>query len=95
MADVMDAIASLDPPAIPTHGREEGLCAAYEAAFEADKELWAEMVAPTVGRLEQGSFSLHWMNTDGGHWGTQVKPSSRGLTFMDCNRSKACGTVAS
>ena len=94
MADLIDAIASLDPPPIPTHGREEELCAAYEAAFEADKERWAELVAPTVGRLEQGSFSLHWMNTDGGHWGTQVKPSSRGLTFMDCNRSKAYGTVA-
>ncbi|MGH9036279.1 MAG: ferritin-like domain-containing protein [Acidimicrobiia bacterium] len=94
MADLTDAIEQLDPPPLSIVGREEELCAAYEAAFEADKKVWMEHVAPAVERLERGSFSLEWMNTDGGHWGTQVKPSSRGLTVMDINRSKAYGTVA-
>jgi hypothetical protein len=94
MADLTDAIAKLDPPPLATHDREGELCAAYEAAFEADRETWINYAAPAVERLERGSFSLEWMNTEGGSWGTKVKPSSRGLTFMDCNRSKAYGTIA-
>src|SRR5687767_13195083 len=94
MADITDAIAGLDPPPLPTHNREGELCAAYEAAFATDKESWIALAAPAVERLEKGSFSLHWMDTEGGAWGTKVQPSSRGLTFMDCNRSKAYGTVA-
>ncbi len=94
MADVTDTIAKLDPPPLATHDREEELCVAYEAAFAADRETWIELAAPAVERLEKGSFSLEWMNTDGGAWGTKVNPSSRGLTFMDCNRSKAYGTIA-
>jgi hypothetical protein len=94
MADLRDTIAKLDPPPLPTHNREEELCAAYEAAFEEDRKIWLQIATPAVERLERGSFSLHWMNTDGGSWGTKVNPSSRGLTFMDCNRSKAYGTIA-
>ena len=65
MADLRDTIASLDPPPLATHGREDELCAAYEAAFEADRETWINFASPAVERLEKGSFSLEWMNTDG------------------------------
>ena len=45
MADLRDTIASLDPPPLATHGREDELCAAYEAAFEAD---WKPADRPAV-----------------------------------------------
>ena len=58
MADLTDAIAKLDPPPLSTHDREDELCAAYEAAFEADRETWIDFASPAVERLEKGSFSL-------------------------------------
>jgi len=54
MADLRDTIASLDPPPLATHGREDELCAAYEAAFEADRETWINFAAQAVERLEKG-----------------------------------------
>ena len=33
------------------------------------------------------------MNTEGSNWGTQVKASSRGLTYDDINRPRCYGTI--
>jgi hypothetical protein len=61
--------------------------------FEIDRPRWAEFHQINVDRLERGSVSLQWMNTEGSNWGTHVKPSSRGLTLDDINRPKCYGTV--
>jgi hypothetical protein len=72
---------------------EEEALAAWEAAFERDRQVWGELLAGNIDRLERGSYSLHWTDTTNSHWGTRVQPSSRGLTYNDINRSKAYGTV--
>jgi hypothetical protein len=58
-----------------------------------DRQIWGDWAQSNLDRLERGRLSLSWMEEAGGHWGTQVKPSKRGLTFDDINRSKAYGTV--
>lgn len=55
MANLTDALFSLDPPPLPTQGREEELCAAYEAAFEEDKLVWAEI------EFLAGDFPAKWL----------------------------------
>jgi hypothetical protein len=94
MADIIDRIENLStPPAPDWAAEEEALLAEYESYYERDKEVWLEaLAAPTVERLRRGSLDLAWMDTTGSHWGTKVKPSPRGLTVMDINRSKAYGT---
>jgi hypothetical protein len=82
----------LAPPPASTDLDEESL-AAWEAAFERDKQVWGELLGENIDRLERGSRSLHWTDTSGSHWGTRVKPSSRGLTYNDINRPRAYGTV--
>ncbi len=67
--------------------------AAYEAAFEAHQQQWGEILQENSERLARGSYSLHWMRTDGGHWGKRAKPSSRGLTYTDVNRYRSSGDV--
>jgi hypothetical protein len=79
------------PPA--AEGLEAEQLAAWEASFEADKQIWGELLAENIDRLERGSYSLHWADTAGSHWGTRVQPSSRGLTYNDINRPRAYGTV--
>jgi len=66
---------------------------ALKAQFSRDRERWAEFHQQNVDRIARGSFSLAWMDTEGSNWGTQVKPSSRGLTYDDINRPRCYGTI--
>lgn len=65
----------------------------YEATFRKDYQTWAEILGENVERIRRGSYSLHWMNTEGGHWGKRAKPSSRGLTYTDINRIRGYGDI--
>src|SRR5438067_6748191 len=89
---MLSELESLAPPPAAADVDEEELVA-WEAGFERDKQIWGELLAENLDRLERGSRSLHWTDTSGSHWGTKVQPSSRGLTYNDINRSKAYGTV--
>ncbi len=66
---------------------------AYEHAFEAHQQVWGEILQENHERMARGSYSLHWMNTDGAGWGKRAKPSSRGLTLSDINKYKGTGDV--
>ena len=66
---------------------------AFAAGFERDRLQWAEYHQRNLDRLTAGSFDLGWMNTEGSHWGTAVKPSPRGLTYDDINRPRCYGTI--
>jgi hypothetical protein len=72
---------------------EQARLDAFATQFERDRERWAEFHQRNVDRLAAGSFDLGWMNTDGSNWGTQVKPSARGLTYDDINRPRCYGTI--
>jgi hypothetical protein len=89
---MLSELENLKAPPPAADLEEEGL-AAWEASFEHDKQIWGEILAENVDRLERGSYSLHWTDTTNSHWGTKVAPSSRGLTYNDINRSKAYGTI--
>jgi len=78
------------PPAVPL--TEEGL-AYYEEAFGQHYRTWTEILQENAARLASGSYSLHWLDTDGANWGKRAKPSSRGLTYTDTNRVKAYGEM--
>lgn len=71
---------------------EEGLVY-YEQKYGAHYRVWSEILSENAERLARGSYSLHWMNTDGANWGKRAKPSSRGLTYTDTNRLTAYGTL--
>ena len=66
---------------------------AYETAFTQHRTVWQEILQENAARMNAGSYSLHWMNTDGVQWGKKVKPSSRGMTYQDINRSPNSGEV--
>ena len=52
---------------------------AYEQAFEKPPaSLGGRSLRRTCERLASGSYSLHWMDTDGGRWGKRAKPSVPG-----------------
>ena len=89
---MLSELENLKAPPAAADLEEEGL-AAWEASFEHDRQIWGELLAENVDRLERGSYSLHWTDTTNSHWGTKVQPSSRGLTYADINRSKAYGTI--
>ncbi|MGH8974092.1 MAG: ferritin-like domain-containing protein [Acidimicrobiia bacterium] len=89
---MVSALEDLKTPPPAAELEEEGL-AAWEESFQRDKQIWGELLDENIDRLERGSYSLHWTDTTNSHWGTKVKPSSRGLTFNDINRSKAYGTI--
>ncbi|HET9770393.1 MAG TPA: ferritin-like domain-containing protein, partial [Acidimicrobiia bacterium] len=89
MLSELENLAS-PPPAVDL---EEEALAGWEASFERDRQIWGDLLAENIDRLERGSYSLHWTDTTNSHWGTKVQPSSRGLTYNDINRSKAYGTV--
>jgi hypothetical protein len=80
-------------PLRPTYLLNEEQLAGYEAAYRQDYLAWAEVLGENVDRIRRGSYSLHWMNTEGGHWGKRAKPSSRGLTYTDINRIRGYGEV--
>ena len=65
---------------------DEAQLAEYEASYRNDYHAWAQVLSENVERIRRGSYSLHWLNTDGGNWGKRAKPSSRGLTYTDINR---------
>ena len=81
-----DPIRPLPAPGL----NEEGL-AHYEATFRETYKEWAELLGRNHERLHSGSYSLHWLDTDGANWGRRAKPSSRGLTYTDINRVKGYG----
>ncbi len=81
-----DPIQPLPAPGLS----EEGL-ARYESTFRKNYQEWAEVLGRNTARLHSGSYSLHWMDTDGAHWGRRAKPSSRGLTYTDINQVKGYG----
>lgn len=66
---------------------------AYEKRFREDYQGWSELLGQNVDRIKRGSYSLHWMNTDGGHFGKRAKPSSRGMTYTDVNRIRGYGDI--
>jgi hypothetical protein len=65
----------------------------YEAKFRGYYEQWGTLLQQNLDRLDQGRFSLHWLDTEHTAWGTKVKPSSRGLTISDIDRPKVYGTI--
>lgn len=81
--------------AAPPHdvGFAEEETVAYEEKFQGFADQWGSLLQANLDRLERGTFSLEWMNTDDTHWGTKVKPSSRGLTISDIDRPKVYGTL--
>jgi hypothetical protein len=89
---MLSELEDLAAPPLAAEVDEEALVA-WEASFEHDKQIWGDLLAENIDRLERGSRSLHWTDTTGSHWGTKVAPSSRGLTYADINRPKAYGTV--
>lgn len=66
---------------------------AYETAFTEHKTLWQEILEENAARMNAGTYSLHWMKTDGIKWGRKIKPSSRGMTYADVNKSPNTGEV--
>jgi hypothetical protein len=78
------------PSEVPASDR--GL-ASYEESFRRQNAKWAEILQRNAARLAAGSYSLHWLDTDGAHWGRRARPSSRGLTFTDVNQIPGYGDV--
>jgi hypothetical protein len=66
---------------------------AYVQKFKAYYEQWGALLQENLDRLNRGSYSLHWLDTKATHWGTKVKPSSRGLTIGDIDRPRCYGTI--
>jgi len=78
-------------PLPPAHAlTEEGL-ERYESSFREQYQQWAQLLARNAERLARGSYSLHWLDTDGANWGKRAKPSSRGLTYTDVNQVRGYG----
>jgi len=75
------------------HQQAEAGVARYEAAFRDEYKEWAALLQRNAERLAKGSYSLHWLNTDGAAWGRRAKPSSRGLTYTDINHVKGYGDL--
>jgi hypothetical protein len=74
------------------HETEAGV-ARYETAFRHEYKEWAALLQRNAERLAKGSYSLHWLETDGAAWGRRAKPSSRGLTYTDINHVKGYGDL--
>ncbi len=72
---------------------EEERLAHYEATYREHCQAWALVLGENVERIRRGSYSLHWLDTDGGHFGKRAKPSSRGLTYTDVNRVAGYGEI--
>lgn len=80
-------------PLPPSHPLNEEDLAHYEDAFRHNYKSWAEILNRNVESIKKGQFSLHWLDTNGAHWGKRAKPSSRGLTYTDINRIRGYGDV--
>jgi hypothetical protein len=83
------------PTAQATNGHREpdGGLERYERDFRQRYGEWAAILERNVERLMRGQYSLHWLDTDGAHWGRRAKPSSRGLTYTDVNRVPGYGEM--
>ena len=88
-ADVINQIKPL-PSEDKLHDEQ---LSAYETAFTQHRTLWQEILEENAARMNAGSYSLHWMETDGIKWGRKIKPSSRGMTYQDINKSPNTGEV--
>ncbi len=66
---------------------------AYETHFTEQANAWSVILEQNAARLASGSYSLHWLDAGDSGWGRRVKPSSRGLTLTDINRSKGSGEM--
>lgn len=66
---------------------------AYEKKFKGYYDVWGGLLQENLDRLAKGSYSLKWTDTSKAAWGTNCKPSSRGLTYTDISRPAAYGTV--
>jgi len=76
-----------------SHQQTEAGVARYETAFRHEYKEWAALLQRNAERLAKGSYSLHWLETDGAAWGRRAKPSSRGLTYTDINHVKGYGDL--
>lgn len=66
----------------------------WQKNWHAHKQIWGEMLQENADRMAKGSYSLHWMNTEGSTWGQRrAKPSARGLTYQDLNRLPSSGAI--
>ncbi|HZH79440.1 MAG TPA: hypothetical protein VEY88_25695 [Archangium sp.] len=65
----------------------------WEKNWHEHKQVWGEMLQENADRMKKGTYSLHWMNTDGSSWGRRAKPSSRGLTYQDLSRMPSDGEI--
>jgi hypothetical protein len=94
MTDLLHEIENVDRlPEPDWPGIEGELLDDFVNQYETDRQIWGEWAQSNLERLERGELSLAWMSEEGSHWGTAVKPSKRGLTLDDINRSKAYGAV--
>ncbi len=73
--------------------RSDAELARYEDNFRRQNAKWAEILQRNAARLAAGSYSLHWLDTDGANWGRRARPSSRGLTYTDVNQVPGYGEV--
>lgn len=90
--DYVDQITKLAPlPADHELTAEE--LARWEKNWHAHKQIWGEMLQENADRLKRGSYSLHWMKTEGSSWGRRAKPSARGLTYQDLARLPSDGEI--
>jgi len=79
---------------LPTdHDLTEEELVRWEKRFNETKQAWGGILLKNAERLMRGSYSFHWMNTEGSPWGVRPKPSSRGLTYTDVNRVKTSGEI--
>lgn len=90
MTTIDNIVPNLSAP--PLEGVAE-TTSAYRERYQGFYNQWGELLQTNMDRLQAGSFHLGWMDREGSNWGTKVKPSSRGLTYADINRSKAYGTI--
>src|SRR5438094_736390 len=82
---MLSELERLSAPPAAADLEEEGL-AAWEASFEHDRQIWGELLAENVDRLERGSYSLHWTDTTDIHWG-DLEPASEDLEKAACQFS--------
>jgi len=92
MWEMTNMLSRMEAP--PTETPLEGdALEAYEKKFKGYYEIWGTLLQENLDRLQKGSYSLHWTDTSKAAWGTNVRPSSRGMTYQDISRPAAYGTI--
>ena len=93
MANYSIQVDKLDPIPNVTKASGEAL-ERWEKGWHEHKQVWGELLQENAERMEKGTYSLQWMNTDGSVWGERrAKPSARGLTYQDVNRLPSSGEI--